>query len=253
MVPFYFGAHDTQLFGIYYPPAGAGLHQEGVLLSAPVAHEHIRTHMAIRQLALALAAAGRHVLKFDYYGVGDSAGKSEEGDVNHWTRDLITAAGELKDISGALRLSVVGLRLGASLAVAAAGEIPGLKELVLWDPVVDGKAYLDAHRRAGGTTRPPGGIQEEILGYAFSPEMITSIEAVDLLACHPTLPGPVHLALSEEKSEYRALEQVLASAGNTVDTALVPEPAGWEQFNGHDEVLVANAMVQAIGDRLTTP
>ncbi|VVS94091.1 serine aminopeptidase domain-containing protein [Desulfoluna spongiiphila] len=249
MVPFYFGAPDTQLFGVYYPPAGAGLHQDGVLISAPVAHEHIRTHMAIRQLALALSAAGRHVLKFDYYGVGDSAGKSAEGSMAQWHRDLVTASHELTDISGARRLSVVGIRLGASLAVGAAGDLPGLRELVLWDPVVDGDTYLDDLRRAGGVASPDHG-DEEILGFPFSQEMIASIGAVNLLVHERPLPGSVHLALSEERPEYDRFKEALVAAGNTVDTTFVPEPAGWDKYDGHDEVLVANAMVQAIGEQL---
>jgi len=209
--------------------------------------------MAIRQLALALSSAGCHVLKFDYFAVGDSAGQSAEGSVAQWTRDLVTASRELKDISGARRLSIVGIRLGASLAVEAAGEIPGLGEMVLWDPVVNGGAYLGALRRAGGMpTPPPEEREEEILGFPYSVEMIEAIGAVNLLDRDRTLPGPVHLAISERRPEYACLREALVSAGNIVETILVSEPAGWDELAGHDEVLVANSMVQVIGELLTT-
>lgn len=255
MVPFYFGASDKPLFGGYYPPAGDGLRGHGVLVSAPVAHEHIRTHMAIRQLANRLARDGFHVLKFDYFAVGDSGGQSVDGCVAQWKQDIVTAYHELADISGARDISVVGVRLGASIAVEALGALPGVKALVLWDPVVGGRAYLDALRRAGGGhDHPPfslGGRKvEEIFGFPFSDEMIHSIHAVNLLENGGKFPCPVHLVLSEERPEYDRFEEKMAAAGGSVSSTIVPEPADWEALKGHDEVLVANAMVHAVGSVL---
>ncbi len=141
MTPLFFGDPAAPLFGaLNEPPAGAE-RGHGVLICPPIAQEHVRTHWALRQLASALARAGFHVLRFDWFGVGDSAGVGGEGGVARWVEDARDAAQELRDASGLRKISVVGLRLGATLA-ALAGRKLKPQSLVLWDPILDGARYL---------------------------------------------------------------------------------------------------------------
>jgi pimeloyl-ACP methyl ester carboxylesterase len=256
MVPFYFGDSDKQLFGIYYPPVGESRQQEGILLSQPIAHEHIRTHMAIRQLAHLLSASGYHVLKFDYFAVGDSCGKSFEGSVGQWRKDIVTAYHELEDISGACKISIVGVRLGASIAVETSVDLPGVEDIVLWDPVVNGREYLNGLRLARGANGEShifleGREGEEILGFPFSKEMIHSINDINLLANGIKLSGNMYLVFSEERPEYAQLQGKIEAAGEKVETTIVRDSASWETLAGHDEVLVANETVHSIGALFT--
>ena len=142
-VPFYFGV-GSELFGVYHPVASRA--DRGVLLCPPLGQDLIRSHRLYRQLAESLAAQGMHVLRFDYYGTGDSAGDSAEID---WTRalaDIGAATSELYARSGCQQLVAFGARLGGSLALAAAAD--GLFDgLVVWDAILDGAAHatqLDA-------------------------------------------------------------------------------------------------------------
>ena len=94
-LPLYFGA-DAELFGLYQPAdASAG---KAVLLCPPLGQEQIRCHRLYRQLAHALAAEGIAVLRFDYYGCGDSAGASDEVD---WQRCLTDTAMPPTNCAGA--------------------------------------------------------------------------------------------------------------------------------------------------------
>jgi alpha/beta superfamily hydrolase len=118
MNPIFFGPSERQLYGVYHPPRGAP-RDLGVLLCYPAPQEYMRTHWAMRRLATLLSQRGFHVLRFDYYATGDSAGESSEAALGTWSRDIGLAASELRDVAGVGTVSAVGLRLGATLAAQA--------------------------------------------------------------------------------------------------------------------------------------
>src|SRR5581483_545011 len=85
------------------------------------------------------------VLRFDYHGLGDSGGSIDTGQFELWINDIDLAMRELYEISGAQDLIIVGLRMGAALAVETlATHHIKAKGLVFWDPVLLGRGYLSA-------------------------------------------------------------------------------------------------------------
>jgi pimeloyl-ACP methyl ester carboxylesterase len=90
----------------------------------------------MRQLAARLVRAGFHVLRFDYFGTGDSYGGPGEGDLASWCGDIETAIEELKEIAGATKVNLAGLRLGANLSARVAAHRPKeINKLILWEPL----------------------------------------------------------------------------------------------------------------------
>ena len=72
------------LFG-WYHAADAGGRDIVVVLCPPMGPEYTRSHRTLRHLADRLALAGIPALRFDYHGVGDSAGDEDDPDrVGHW-------------------------------------------------------------------------------------------------------------------------------------------------------------------------
>jgi uncharacterized protein len=140
MQPFFFGSPQRRLFGAFHPPmAGAPRRRESVLLCAPFGQEAVRTHRLLRVLA---ERDGFHVLRFDPFGSGDSAGGDEGLDLAGWQADIETAHDELMGRSPSDHWAVwVGLRLAAAPAVRASRVAPGVR-LVLVEPIVDGARYL---------------------------------------------------------------------------------------------------------------
>jgi pimeloyl-ACP methyl ester carboxylesterase len=137
-LPFFFGTRG-ELFGIYHPaPRSMG---KAVLLCAPLGQDYIRCHRLYRQLASTLAAEGMPVLRFDYYGCGDSAGASSEVDWDRCLQDTATAAHELRARAGIDHVVAFGARLGGSVALAAA-QAARLDDVMVWDPVLHGDAYV---------------------------------------------------------------------------------------------------------------
>jgi pimeloyl-ACP methyl ester carboxylesterase len=136
MMPFHFGAEQRLLFGIYEPALYKPGKKRAVLLCYPMGNEQIFAYRTIRQLAARLAGVGFHVLRFDYFGTGDSYGDTNEGDIASWSKDIETAIDELRDMTAVAQVSLVGLRLGANLASQiAAKRSSEIAKLVLWDPL----------------------------------------------------------------------------------------------------------------------
>ncbi|MBF5042077.1 alpha/beta fold hydrolase [Aggregicoccus sp. 17bor-14] len=235
MTPSFFGRSDRQLLGIHHPPRGRQAWDFAALLLYPAPQEYTRAHWAFRRLAAQLAREGVACLRFDYSGTGDSAGEVRDATFERWLEDVATASEELADLAGVSRVSLVGFRLGAALAVEAArrGRGPRVKELVLWEPVARGKRHLEELRaldalQAGASRTPPRRTpgMEELLGLELSPGLRASLEAVDLLASPPPAVERAVLAVSEVDDEVRALERHLASGGGAVELREVREESG---------------------------
>ena len=144
--PFFFGPCNQQVFAIYHPPIG-GSGQVLTVICPPLFNEYMRTHPALRELAVALAGKGQHVLRFDYRGTGDSFGELGEVAISDWVEDIALAVREGREISGSSVVRLLGVRAGALLACRSASALGDIHRLVLWDPVPDGAKYLQALRR----------------------------------------------------------------------------------------------------------
>ncbi len=186
-VPIVFG-DARRLTGFYHPPDGSRVRSQAVVLCNPLGYEAMSVHRTYRHLAERLASSGFPVLRFDYHGTGDSpAPSNHSGGPAAWVESIRSAAGEARRLSGAERLALVGTGFGASLAATAAARMADVESLVLWAPVVSGRAYARALRAfrlfkysdAGPAPRNDGG--EEIAGYFFSRETLAAFAEIDLL------------------------------------------------------------------------
>jgi len=149
MTPLTFGPAGRRLFGIFHAPATGLAPASAVLLCPPMGQELFRVQRFLRVLSDRLARAGVAVLRFDYHGTGDSPGDDEDGDMAGWQDDVAAAHAELRRRAGAVPVAWCGARLGATLAAAAAhAAAQGPQHLLMWDPVLDGGAYLRALREA---------------------------------------------------------------------------------------------------------
>ena len=139
---FFFGDDGKELFGTYHAPSGLGTDTLTVICP-PLFAEYMSTQVALRELAISLSAAGHHVLRFDYRGTGDSAGDISDMIASDWVDDILLTVSEGVDISGAMTVNLVGVRLGALLLCDALPRIDNVGRVVLWDAVHDGASYLE--------------------------------------------------------------------------------------------------------------
>ena len=143
MTPFFFGPTERQLFGIYHPPQRQNESRAALLMCCPFGHEAIRVHRLYRVLADRIARLGVAVLRFDFFGTGESGGDDAEGEMTGWHLDLLRAHEELMCRSGSQDVTWLAARLGATLALQSARHANDLRQLILWEPILDGLAYVE--------------------------------------------------------------------------------------------------------------
>ncbi|MDE2433649.1 MAG: alpha/beta hydrolase [Burkholderiales bacterium] len=245
MIAFHFGSPERRLFAAFHAPSDLTSQSanQAVLLCPPLGQEAVRLHRFYKVLADRLARAGVPTLRFDYFGTGESMGDDLDSHLSGWQADIEQAHRELAQRTRAGRITWIGARLGASAALVAAQREPSaLAQLVLWEPILDGSAYLrqlaqdHAHSitRIGQPTpvvehRPAG----EALGFGLSSLMLDEIAALrpDLLQrVAPTIRTIVlsDAPLSEAPASvtHRALQVPFDwTSEEALNTSLVPPAA----------------------------
>lgn len=211
----------------------------GLIFCNPFAEEKKCAHRVMVEAARTFCHADIGSVRFDYRGTGDSPGSFAEATPDAWVEDIVAAANHLRECMRVRTVGLLGLRLGASLALQAAQDGAGADFLILWEPILSGKQYLtqnlrrsqikamltDEEKFDAGQVRAAR--QEERFdfdGYLISGEMRRQIEAIDLLETTQPFNGPsvvVNIGTREHPAEpYVALSEIL---GGRV-TAVRQEP-----------------------------
>ncbi|MCC7053623.1 MAG: alpha/beta fold hydrolase [Gemmatimonadaceae bacterium] len=230
-VPTFFGSAERRLFGLYHAPSGDTVRAAGVVLCHPAPQEYSQTYWAFNKLAGMLASAGFHVLRFDYGGTGDSSGESADARLAQWVGDIGTAVQELRDLAGVRRISLVGMRVGAALAARATAAGVRVRDLVLWEPVVSGPAYLaelDAveDRRLGllNYPEPDTRLDDELMGYAFPHAMRRETAAIDLTTESVGRADRLLIVGALDVPSWATIAARSAAAGIAATVTRVPDP-----------------------------
>lgn len=133
-----------RLFSICYPPRKNSRNHTVVICPA-IGHEYSRSHRNLQQLALMLANEGYDSVRFDYAYTGDSTGACELANIPQWKKDIETIRKVFSNSQSKRRLSLIGIRWGATL-LANITDIAG-EQLILWDPVFSGSEYVKLLKR----------------------------------------------------------------------------------------------------------
>jgi alpha/beta superfamily hydrolase len=219
----FFGSSNRQLFGAYHAPLKAVAARGAALLCPPWGPEYFVSHRVLRRLATRLSDSGYHVLRFDYYGTGDSAGRRTDGDLVSWCDDASIAADELRDMSGYETLATFGIRLGAVIAWRLAQQRSDIHKIVMWDPVVKGARYLSDLVRAQAAIdrwsleRPRSRLSAngtlDLLGCPLTPAMRVSIEGVRPAEFQRPIQAQVTVFNSDSLPERAQLVRALEIGG----------------------------------------
>ncbi len=173
----------------------------GVVIVPPVGYEYWSSHRTLRTLAERLAERGCRVVRFDLDGLGDSAGDQwDPARVAAWRSSVHHAADALRDW-GVTSLVVIGLRVGATLALLEGGEV-GADAVVAWAPVVRGRRYISELQLLGlpvpedaGSPEWSGGVVQA--GSVFSAATLADLGAIDLSTLS-TRPAPRVLVVDRD-------------------------------------------------------
>ena len=180
-------------------------------------------------------------MRFDYAGSGDSADiDPASSQIELWTRDVLSAVSELRRRTGAADVYLLGIRLGALLAVlAAAKSRPSIKGLVLVAPVISGPRYLRELRTAqlaaslavnSPEPAPAGGDDQdeqaaqtvEFSGYSLSSATIAELSRIDLAGQVQSPVSEILVLDREDLPAARAWVQALSTVGLRVQYHALP-------------------------------
>ncbi len=238
MNPYYFSSSETPLYGVYHSPAQMGANEKAILLCPPVGQDYIRTHRAMKFLADQLSAGSCHVFRFDYFGTGDSSGDMQDADITVWQNNIREAATELIDNSGITEIDILAVRFGAALAASVDISV---KRFFMWDPVFDGRQYVeeieklhtdmlhDNDRFSTQQTHDKNDGHVELLGYMYSNNLIDAIR--NTCPENMTLTArQYYLVDSADSGSDQLMRHSILNGINKLETINGDMPASWSEL-----------------------
>ena len=200
---------NNQLFSVYHEPQNFLDSNIGVVLCNPLGQEYIRCHKLYSNLANSLSLRGFHVLRFDYYGTGDSSGEFSSIVLPELLNDIEIAVQELTEACGLDNVLLLGVRFGGTLALQYSKKHP-VDGLVLWCPVLSGNGYLKEIEKSykdwlsGSFTIEKKKNRNKFMSFGFSyPEnLVKAISSISINEQDYNLDNPILLIDNLEKESY---------------------------------------------------
>jgi pimeloyl-ACP methyl ester carboxylesterase len=252
-----FGSPSRRLFGVVDEPPIDEYCGRTVVLCYPQGPDYSSAFRTFRVLATRLRNKGCRVLRFDYYGTGDSAGELPDASLEQWTADIAAAVREMTQI-GATDISLVGLRLGATLAATAAFNLASINRLVLWEPVLEGAPYMSSLRslheswlreeKCSG--RQVSSLDGDVFSEHVSPALHAEVACLNLWSLSATPPS-VQLVWQSEEPHHESFASFLRDLGACVTTSRVEGPSIWSRSPLMPDPAVPNKALQSIVSFLT--
>jgi len=244
--PTWFGPGSRPLFGWIH-----GEENEpgpAVIICPPIGYEYWCSYATLRELAERLARRGAMVMRFDYDGTGDSAGDYHDpGRAEALLTSVRHAMTELSArCSGPLTL--IGLRLGGSLALTAATGGKASR-VVLWDAVVSGRRFVRELKMLKMSKASPAADEDdgllEVAGTVFLPTTLEGLGQIDLLKLKNLKVQRALLIDRADRPGGAGLRDVLASQG--VDAQLLSLPGTRELLDvPTEDAQIPEAILQAV-------
>ena len=151
--PFFFKSGANRLFGVIHTP-GSSIANRGFVLIHPFGEEKLWSHRVFVNFAREAANRGYPVLRFDLAGHGDSDSHSELCSIDSYLDDIEAAKLIFSQkFPQTDEITLVGLRLGATLAYLSAVRFGEASSLILWEPIIDGERYMQELLRINLSTQ----------------------------------------------------------------------------------------------------
>jgi pimeloyl-ACP methyl ester carboxylesterase len=234
--------HDQRLFGLRSEPLTRP-RETAIVICQSWGAEGMRSYRGLHLLAQQLAERGFETLRFDYTGTGDSA-DADHTPLSQWLDDIRDAANELRELSGARRIALLGLRLGALLASQAA-QAAQADELLLWDAPDSGQQWseqmlaLNRQQLARKNRTRPAALQldipdDELLGSPWPADFAAAVGS---------------LQLAGDGLPLRHFHSADSVAGDRTGE-LLPDASQWDELLKLDAPWVPARSITAVCDRL---
>lgn|GEM_PF-1439244 len=212
----------------WFAPSG-GRHSTAAVLIVPgIAHEERTMADGLNALAESLAVAGHGTLLIDLHGTAHSSGQLDTPQIGeHWRGDVRAALHHLR-AAGFEQVIVVGVRLGALIALDALRH-ERVDGFVAWSPVASGRRHVRELRMLqGGATEPMArkGAPLSIAGHNIPAAALAHLATLDLHSLAERAPAPMLLLDHVERLKPDWCE-TFTDAGHAVDRLASVELDRW--------------------------
>lgn len=223
---FYLRCGEQPLFAWLHSLDGRRNRDHGVVIVPPIGFEQLHAHRSLRHLADELARVNIPALRFDWHGTGDSSGDDTDPErLATWLANARAAVSWMKDELGCAKVSVVGLRFGATLAALALDQVE-IENLVLWAPVTNGRGSVRemhvidmmseghiAGSEAAGTI--------EAAGFRLTAETAAALSKTSLMQSKPLCRRVLIANRDDSPADQRVIDH-FAKLGLAVEQFAVP-------------------------------
>ena len=178
-------SNDLQLFGVWRGPRDA---KHAWILCPPFGEEEKSARRVLTQIAQTLEKRGQSSLVFSFRGTGDSQGDFATTDLTQWRADLRAAQQQAMVLAPQASLNLLGVRLGASLALQEAPNL-GVQQLILIEPLLSGRSFLmqqtakkqiRAQLTGDGAATPSLLPADDLDGWPLGSALKSELQALDL-------------------------------------------------------------------------
>ncbi|MDZ7722680.1 MAG: alpha/beta fold hydrolase [candidate division KSB1 bacterium] len=135
-LPVIFKSQGHQIMGVHHTSG----QQRSLLLCHGLTGDKVEDHRLFVHTARAFSEENYDVLRYDFYGSGDSEGDFRQTRLSHNIDNIRDAVSFLRNIKYK-QIAVLGMSLGAAAAILCANELP-IDALILWSPVTDTRKLL---------------------------------------------------------------------------------------------------------------
>ncbi len=230
--PFYFNNKKSRhfLFGVEYIPSKPK--NIGIVFLQPIGTERNVIDAIQVNLARTLASSGITVLRFDYFGTGDSQGDFSQISLETFISDIDSAVDHMACNEYIEKTGLFGLRFGALLAIYyTENKKNQIQYLILCEPVVNASDYIKQELRQSISTQTVlfkkvimdrnqiiqnlldelpttinGYDMANMNGFPLTKELVVSIKDIDLFKDNATYSNDcliLHIAKSKRKKSVQ--------------------------------------------------
>ncbi len=261
MTPFRFGPTGRQLYGVLHAAGHSRRSDAALLICNAFGQEAVRFHRMQRVLADRLSTRGLAVLRFDYFGTGESDGFDEDTSLPGWCDDLLLAHRELCRRSRANRIFWLGVRLGGTAAMLSSVRAdPRPERLVLWDPIIDGHEYLRQLAAAQEDMRAshvgqrasvaPAPIAGEALGFGFGAALREQLAGLDATKLSTVCAARATLVCNSRQPELPAIASRWDASGTPCRVIASDQVFDWFSEEAMNTSLVPTRIVDVLADTM---
>lgn len=163
---------------VHLPRNGAPSRSTCVVAAYPFEEERKRAYRALVETAVILQNAGFPVIRADYAGTGESDGDFTEVKPSGMLEDLGSVADHALGMEGVRGIGLLGLRFGANLALRLAVNGLPVEFIVMWEPVIDVRDYINRRLGASNVKILEGTGSVNLKGYEYSRDLYRECIAV---------------------------------------------------------------------------